>query len=67
LVRGEFVIQLLIILSLVGFSLETLPDLSEDFLFWLVCFEWFTVGPCVSLDWFSYDLDSGLLQLAGKR
>jgi len=42
--KGEFLIQILIILSLVAFSVETLPDLSASWLKGLAWFEVFTVA-----------------------
>lgn len=37
-------IQFLIIVSIVGFTLETMPDLSDSFYFFLYCIEVFTIG-----------------------
>lgn len=41
--RWEIGIQILIFLCLIGFSLETLPDLSKGQIFWLEIFEAITV------------------------
>lgn len=39
----DFFIQLLIILSLISFTIETIPDLSHEFYFWLHTLEIFTI------------------------
>ena len=40
----DYFIQLLIILSLISFSLETLPDLSTELISYLHLFEVFTIA-----------------------
>ena len=40
----DYFIQILIILSLVSFSLETLPDLSTELISYLHLFEVFTIA-----------------------
>lgn len=42
--KGEFFIQGLVILSLVEFSIETLPNISPEVMLWLKGFEIFTVA-----------------------
>ena len=42
--RWEYLIQMLIVLSMVSFAVETLPDLSDQWLKWLRAFEVISVS-----------------------